>query len=45
MFDDSFFGALAKLFDEGTLPVDISEQGGELLGRAKPTQIVVKNGD
>jgi HSP20 family protein len=34
LFDDSFFRTPARLFDEGTLPVDISEQEGELLVEA-----------
>lgn len=34
LFDDSFFRTPARLFDEGTLPVDISEQEGELLVKA-----------
>lgn len=34
LFDDSFFRTPARLFDEGTLPVDISEQDGALLVKA-----------
>ncbi len=34
LFDDSFFRTPSRLFDEGTLPVDISEQDGELLVKA-----------
>jgi HSP20 family protein len=34
LFDDSFFRTPTRLFDEGTLPVDISEQDGELLVKA-----------
>ena len=34
LFDDSFFRTPSRLFDEGTLPVDISEQEGELLVKA-----------
>ena len=34
LFDDSFFRTPSRLFDEGTLPVDISEHDGELLVKA-----------
>lgn len=34
LFDDSFFRAPGRLFDEGTLPVDISETESDLVVRA-----------
>jgi HSP20 family molecular chaperone IbpA len=34
LFDDSFFRAPARLFDEGMLPVEISETEADLLVRA-----------
>ena len=34
LFDDSFFRTPTRLFDEGTLPVDISEHDGALLVKA-----------
>ena len=34
LFDDSFFQAPGRMFDEGTLPVDISETDSDLIVRA-----------
>ena len=34
LFDDSFFRTPGRLFDEGTLPVDISETESDLVVRA-----------
>ena len=34
LFDDSFFHAPGRMFDEGTLPVDISETDSDLIVRA-----------
>jgi len=40
LFDDSFFRTPSRLFDEGTLPVDISEHDGELLVKASLPGVV-----